>query len=1223
MRALRILAWTVVGILALLTGVVLAAQTPPGQRLIARTISDLASDAQRRVTIAGLEGFFPIDLRIDKVELSDDLGVWLRARQIELRWSLASLLGGRLHIDALSASTVDALRPPVPASSKASSGGGTGLPLEVDLEALSIGELHVGQALGGVDSRWTASGALLLTSGRSSFKLDVNRTDGPAARVNADMRFTLEPFAIEGMISADERSKGGVVAALLERPDLEGVSLKVTAAGNPDSGALDLSASAHDVATSRGRFEWRRGGSGTDFTWWLEGRAPGLPDSAATRLLRQTLKMEGAATLDRNRVITVRQAGLEAGPIRLALSGRYDIAADRLAADLTVTTDETGAVADLLAPSGRVERAPIVGPAEIRMKIALRAGGKGRVTIDLPDLRPMTVFTGSPIAGRAHLELQGAARGSEAQVSWRGTLEALELDGLSPELTKDPVKLSGRGAWRGNQWQLADARVANNVLSVEMEGKGREQAGELHLSVIAPRLEALLAELDGNAKLRANLFFGEKGVRGDAEADGTVQGKPLALRGRFARDASGIAMPVLEGSWASASFQANDLVMTPIGANGEARLKVSRLGDFLPAVPVGQLEAKLEGDGRGFNVSLQGSGRNASADLAGRVEPEGGEILIALSRFSGRYDGLPLKLSAPSRLRLVGSRVTVENAAFDLGGGKVTAKGTLDPVSSNLGVDIAGLPLRLVDSVAPDAGLDGTLQGHLQVTGRIGNPRVEATYSAVGVRLRLPQTALVPALTVQGKALLADRQATFDAAVSAGAGSALQAKGKANLAPLKASVALSGSVNLAPFAPLMGTAVNNLAGTLRPDVTLDIEGKKLAGRGTIAATGLALVLPASGLRLGGGAGTLSLQGDALQIQRLAFQTQDKGEVSATGRIGLDPAGDLPMDLALVLRRALVVSRPDLVATVSSNLKITGSLAKGLDASGIVTIDRAEIAVGAGEAANYPTIAVREVNGDKPAVRAAAAAPPSPLVVRLAVDVQAPRAVFVRGRGLDAEVGGSFKVNGDSAKPSVIGGLTLRRGELSLAGRRLVFSRGNVSLQNANTIDPQLDFAASTSVSGTTIEVTIKGTPRSPAIAVISQPELPQDEAMAMLLFGRPASGLSVSELVTAAQALAELTGVGGSGGGFFSRLRRGLGLDQFSVDTSGANKGGNTSALGATTLQGGKYVAPGVYVGARQGASAESSRGVVEIEVFPHTKLTGDIGADSNGRIGAKMEWDY
>jgi translocation and assembly module TamB len=59
------------------------------------------------------------------------------------------------------------------------------------------------------------------------------------------------------------------------------------------------------------------------------------------------------------------------------------------------------------------------------------------------------------------------------------------------------------------------------------------------------------------------------------------------------------------------------------------------------------------------------------------------------------------------------------------------------------------------------------------------------------------------------------------------------------------------------------------------------------------------------------------------------------------------------------------------------------------------------------------------------------------------------------------------------------------------------------------------------------------------------------------------------------------------------------------------------------SLEAGRYVAPGVYVGAKQGAAGNASRGVVEVDVLDHVKIEGDIGADSTGRVGAKMEWDY
>jgi autotransporter translocation and assembly factor TamB len=65
-------------------------------------------------------------------------------------------------------------------------------------------------------------------------------------------------------------------------------------------------------------------------------------------------------------------------------------------------------------------------------------------------------------------------------------------------------------------------------------------------------------------------------------------------------------------------------------------------------------------------------------------------------------------------------------------------------------------------------------------------------------------------------------------------------------------------------------------------------------------------------------------------------------------------------------------------------------------------------------------------------------------ITLAVDVSAPRAVFVRGRGLEAELGGDVSVRGRLTAPEITGALELRRGEITLAGKRLEFERGRLS-----------------------------------------------------------------------------------------------------------------------------------------------------------------------------------
>src|SRR4029077_6780379 len=193
----------------------------------------------------------------------------------------------------------------------------------------------------------------------------------------------------------------------------------------------------------------------------------------------------------------------------------------------------------------------------------------------------------------------------------------------------------------------------------------------------------------------------------------------------------------------------------------------------------------------------------------------------------------------------------------------------------------------------------------------------------------------------------------------------------------------------------------------------------------------------------------------------------------------------------------------------------GSSLNGFDVAGPVTIDRAELSIAASQGASYPIVAVKEINrsGPRDPANVPAKAPPTAVNrqpanngIRLALNVQAPQAVFVRGRGLDAEMGGSFQVTGAPAAPAVIGGLMIRRGDFTLGGRRLVFSRGIVSLNNVDRIDPALDFIAPTSVQSTTINVAITGSAAAPAIAITSVPALPQDEALAMLLFGKPASG---------------------------------------------------------------------------------------------------------------------
>ena len=73
------------------------------------------------------------------------------------------------------------------------------------------------------NSHWKVAGSGLVTADGtpSRVKLDMTRSDGPAAHLAADLGFSLDRFSVDGQITAEESTKGGVVAALIGRPDLD------------------------------------------------------------------------------------------------------------------------------------------------------------------------------------------------------------------------------------------------------------------------------------------------------------------------------------------------------------------------------------------------------------------------------------------------------------------------------------------------------------------------------------------------------------------------------------------------------------------------------------------------------------------------------------------------------------------------------------------------------------------------------------------------------------------------------------------------------------------------------------------------------------------------------------------------------------------------------------------------------------------------------------------
>src|SRR5262249_3023252 len=150
-------------------------------------------------------------------------------------------------------------------------------------------------------------------------------------------------------------------------------------------------------------------------------------------------------------------------------------------------------------------------------------------------------------------------------------------------------------------------------------------------------------------------------------------------------------------------LQVDALLSDPLGTAGiDATIKANRLTGV---AEIGQVNATAKGDRSAIDLALQATGARTNANVTAKVEPKGDEIAVGLRRLEARYQGVPLALAAPARVTVAGARISIEPASFRLGAGRLGVGGTIDQAASNLTLELAALPLSLLEAFAPGSGV--------------------------------------------------------------------------------------------------------------------------------------------------------------------------------------------------------------------------------------------------------------------------------------------------------------------------------------------------------------------------------------------------------------------------------------------------------------------------------------------------------------------------------------
>ena len=859
-----------------------------------------------------------------------------------------------------------------------------------------------------------------------------------------------------------------------------------------------------------------------------------------------------------------------------------------------------------LANVGKALNVPVTGQADVTATVS---GPTGNPALDTKITATEASVADTPLGT---LTLQADL--ADLATGMNGTVTADST--ASPA---GPVALNGQIAMADGAFRVREAAAGVPGLDVTgvrldvplaggaMTGQAKLSSGDL--GKLAPLAEAGIAgALDGTLSLGAG--EGGQGLTAD-----------LALSNVAAGDGTRMDR---------ARVRANlDTLFEAPGGEVTAELGTTRVG----AVKLDETTLRVTGGPTDADVSLSTKGDvfgPLALDAQASLTQDGATRRVRLTRLDATVQGRQFALARPATLAQGPDGLRVRDFALQAGDGQLRLDLTHTAERIDAALELDKLPVGLANLLLAEPKLVGDLDGRLTVSGPLTAPTAEWTLS--GNELRAPETDLPPLdLTLTGA--LADGRMTADGRLEGLSGEPVTLTAAlpvdASLDPVAVAPRPDGDMSarvkwageLAPIVPLIPVSGHRLGGKGAIDLRVGGTWGEPTPTGTIELTDAVYENLDVGTLLTDIDARIAAEGERIRIESFTAKDGGDGTVNLSGDIDVSGDDGPRVDLALTSKQAALIRRDEITAFADSDIAVNGTPAD-MTVKGKITIVRADARVPDTLPPAVADLNVTEVGGDSgnaeaPAMGGAVEAGTGKANtagdgrIALAIDVAIPNRMFLRGRGLDTEWQGDLKVRGTAAAPIVTGNLTAVRGRIDALSKTFQLERGRV-IFDGGEIDPRIDTRAVHTSADLQVTVKLTGPASEPDFALSSRPELPQDEILSRLLFGKEITDLSAGQAAQLAAAAAELSGATGSGPGMLEKLRRGLGVD---VLQFGAGEGNSVRA--------GQYLTDDVFVGVEQGLSQESSKVTVEVGITDNIAVESNVGATGNSNVGLQFKWDY
>jgi translocation and assembly module TamB len=1144
------------------------------------------------------------------------------------------------------------------------------LPLSVRLDQLQVGEVVLGPALLGQELRASLQGSAALAGGAGEAQLQIDRIDDVTGQFRLDAAFS-NVTRILGLDLAIEEDAGGLAVTLLDIPERPSAALTVNGQGPIEDFTADITLATDGQPRVEGQFQLQTAQPGVAQAVTLElggDLRPLLQDEfhpffgSNSRLNTQARRFDdGSLSLD----------DLDVRTEKLGMRGRMRLGVDGLP-ELIDLRGEVRARdgARVLLPVAGAQTS--IDSAELRLGFdaaenedwvlvldllgfdngdfkadSLFINGLGRITSDgfAEDIDVVDALIDFSALGLAATdpglnEALGPSVSGSLAVIWREDMPLL-LPGF---------QLEGRDYAVNGRARLDDGVIFANTLAEFRDVSrlsrlaGRSLSGGVQAQVdatLGPERDRFLvaAEVSGQnltldqAELDL-LLEGRSQISLDAHgADGVITLRKLEatartlradLRGQLTDDDIELRGEIDFSDLSVLGAAYGGALEAQLALRGPRERETLTLEAVARDLTVGQQEANrlLRGDTR---LTLDGQRDGPAFDLAS-LRVSNSTIELAAQ---GRYDAGASRLDLRSTLPNLGA----VRPGF---GGRIVADASLreDGTERRVILDATATNLRL-GAAAADNVLAGTHRLNANLVQRpneilleslaLGGPQLNANVMgrivdgrpALELDARLNNLAavvpgIVGAVSLSGTARDTGTGYTLDLGVAGPAGLNAQIAGDISN-DLSANLRAQGRTDLALINPRLEP--RSIQGPAEFNVTVNGPLAVSSLNGTAQARDVTFVLPQQHIRLTDISAQAQIEGGRSSVN-LVGRSASGGQITLNGDINLAPP--LMGDLRARVNDFRVVN-PQLFQTdVSGDISIVGALTQGPRIAGNLQLDRTELRIPrvglAGRGYIPPDIrhlgesAAARQTRDRAGIFAGETHGRERRPATLDLNIEAPSRIFLRGRGLDAELGGNLRLTGTTADVIPIGQFNLIRGRLDLLGNRFTLNEGFASLQG--DFIPFIRLIASTERDGVNARIVLEGRADSPEIRFESTPPLPEEEVVSLLLFGR---GFETLSLFQAAQLASSLATLSGRSEGLLEQLRRNIGLDDLDV---------RTDEDGETSIRLGRYLTENIYTDVEvspQGSSEVS----INIDLSPSLTARGRIDNEGRAGVGLFFERDY